>query len=137
MFIRNNIAIFIFSVLSSNAKPPVRFIIGGTSVSIDEIPFQVSLEYDSGGCILNHGCGGIILNEYWILTAAHCVDFTTEDDITVHAGSTLLSDNSVRQRIEADKIITPSDYTNPYSGDDIALIRLAKPLCFNNQIQPI
>lgn len=44
------------------------YIINGEEIEIDEAPWQVSLEIDG-----THKCGGAILNQYWILTAAHCV----------------------------------------------------------------
>lgn len=44
-------------------------IVGGEVTSIDEHPYQISLEYGSG-----HRCGGSILDEYTILTAAHCTN---------------------------------------------------------------
>lgn len=44
-------------------------IIGGEVTSIEEHPYQISLEYGSG-----HRCGGSILDESTILTAAHCTN---------------------------------------------------------------
>ncbi|XP_050300608.1 trypsin 3A1-like isoform X2 [Anthonomus grandis grandis] len=42
-------------------------IVNGTNADIEEFPYAVSLRYNS-----RHTCGGTILNEKFILTAAHC-----------------------------------------------------------------
>lgn len=42
-------------------------IVGGELVSIKSFPYQVSLQYRN-----NHMCGGSIISEKFILTAAHC-----------------------------------------------------------------
>ena len=44
-------------------------IVGGVDTTIEEIPYQISLQYWG-----SHACGGAILNENTILTAAHCFD---------------------------------------------------------------
>lgn len=43
-------------------------IVGGEQTTIEEHPYQVALLYSS-----TPRCGGSILNEYTVLTAAHCV----------------------------------------------------------------
>ena len=45
-------------------------IIDGTEAGVNEYPWMVSLQL--GGA---HFCGGSIINEEWILTAAHCMEF--------------------------------------------------------------
>ena len=54
-------------------------VIGGEDASIEEFPWQASLQKISLGAILpiphfRHLCGASILNHDWLLTAAHCVD---------------------------------------------------------------
>ena len=55
-------------VASVNAIPSVR-VVGGFNAEIGQFPHQVSLQRSDG----SHTCGGSILNERFILTAAHCV----------------------------------------------------------------
>ncbi|VEN34355.1 unnamed protein product, partial [Callosobruchus maculatus] len=43
-------------------------IIGGRNVTIEEYPYQVSIQNNG-----EHFCGGSIINTKYILTAAHCV----------------------------------------------------------------
>lgn len=54
-------------------------IIGGQPVTIEEFPWQVSLQKFRLALPLpipdwGHTCGAAIVNERWLLTAAHCVD---------------------------------------------------------------
>ena len=43
-------------------------IIDGTETSINEYPWTVSLQIADG-----HICGGSLISENWVLTAAHCI----------------------------------------------------------------
>lgn len=45
-------------------------IVGGFAMNITEAPWQVSLQL--GG---SHFCGGSIIGNDWILTAAHCTKY--------------------------------------------------------------
>ncbi|CAF2765003.1 unnamed protein product [Rotaria sp. Silwood2] len=96
----------------------------------------VSLRYD---CLKNdnlttHCCGGSILNEHYILTAAHCVDKINQSsilsqNITIAAGIHNLTEvNQTIRRV--DRIFIHSDYTGPvhWFKNDIAILHRSEPL---------
>ena len=57
-------------------------IVGG-QIALSPIPWQVSLQ--NGGA---HFCGGIILDTFTILSAAHCFQRDSVDGYSIRAGST-------------------------------------------------
>ena len=57
-------------------------IVGG-QIAPSPIPWQVSLQF--GGA---HFCGGIILDTFTILSAAHCFKRDSVDGYSIRAGST-------------------------------------------------
>lgn len=62
------IKLSIFAVLLVGASAVPGRIVGGSDAEPGQFPYQVSLRNQH-----SHTCGGSILNENWILTAAHCV----------------------------------------------------------------
>lgn len=57
-------------------------IVGGTTASTAEFPYIVSLS-QSG----SHFCGGVLLNAYTVITAAHCSVGQSASAVKVRAGS--------------------------------------------------
>ena len=53
--------------MNTSEKSEVLEIIGGVPANIRDFPWQIRI-LENG----SHLCGGSILSEWWILTAAHC-----------------------------------------------------------------
>uniref|UniRef100_A0A182N6R9 Peptidase S1 domain-containing protein n=1 Tax=Anopheles dirus TaxID=7168 RepID=A0A182N6R9_9DIPT len=94
---------------------------------------DVSLEYK---------CGGTILAESTVLTAAHCLvtpaGVINRELLLVKVGQNhLLKANNRAQEYDALKLILHPNYTIHGVRNDIALIKLANEITYNDFIQPI
>jgi hypothetical protein len=115
-------------VYSQEEQPAI---VNGEPIPISETPWQISLKKDGV-----HDCGGSILSNEWVVTAAHCVSNTTPSQLLVHAGSTNQTDFANGQLVGVDQIIIHPLNSGFYEYD-IALLRLESPLCFNDSVQSI
>jgi len=98
-------------------------IVGGQDADIGEWPWQVYLG----------GCGGTILSNDCVLTAAHCIsDSKLNGGFNVYAGvhdrRILSSDPNVQKR-EAKKAVKHPDYKSGVA--DVAIIKLKTPFDFS------
>uniref|UniRef100_A0A3Q3WMV0 Peptidase S1 domain-containing protein n=1 Tax=Mola mola TaxID=94237 RepID=A0A3Q3WMV0_MOLML len=115
--------------LSSNNR-----IIGGDDASPGEWPWQVTLQLDS-----NHFCGGSLISDQWVLTAAHCIDAVNEEALRrIFLGRHNVSGpnpNDVSRKVE-DAVCHP-DYDVFTFDNDICLLKLSAPVNFTDYIYPV
>ncbi|GFG39798.1 hypothetical protein Cfor_01713, partial [Coptotermes formosanus] len=107
-------------------KRPGTKIIGGADAGQGDFPYQVSIR--ENGWELRHFCGGSVIDEQHVLTAAHCVQGSGPGDIKIVAGDVNLdrsSCTSVRRSVSA--IFVHENYSGNTFENDIALIRVSKP----------
>ena len=111
-------------------------IVGGRPAAEGAHPWQVSMQVSwIADPREAHFCGGSIYNEQWVITAAHCVSGLTADDITVMAGTNYLVPFATRLNVE--RIIAHGGYSKITKDNDIALLRLKKPLVLSTRIRAI
>ncbi|XP_056018072.1 atrial natriuretic peptide-converting enzyme-like isoform X2 [Ostrea edulis] len=114
---------------------PLR-IVNGDQVKPGTWPSQVGLY---GGRNMRYFCGGSILNQNWIVTAAHCLGGkSTIDDLTIVVGNTRrFAYNKYRQLKTASSLYVHEGYSSETMRNDIALIKLASPVYFNDYVRPM
>lgn len=112
-------------------------IVGGEDAEDGEFPWQVQLRSsDSTGSLF---CGGSVLNEEWVITAAHCCHGSLPRGVHVVAGGILRieDDEGEEQFSDVSEIIIHEDYQNADKGNDICLLHLTTKLEMTDFVQPV
>lgn len=115
-------------------------IIGGNEARFGEFPWQAHIR------IIGYQCGGVLINHFFVATAAHCVHKARLNQITVHLGEFDTKDTGeyheplpketysvIEKRIHPNfkyMLTQPDRY-------DIAVLRLNRPVIYRDNILPI
>ncbi|CAG0880138.1 unnamed protein product [Cyprideis torosa] len=115
-------------------------IVGGTNTVRGQVPYIASLRYTRAGNSF-HICGGTVINEKYILTAAHCVAGKLGNGLEVAIQEYNIREDEkdpVEEIIEIDQIFAHPDFRafGRRIENDIALLKLKTDINFNDYVQP-
>ncbi|XP_067826816.1 transmembrane protease serine 5-like [Heptranchias perlo] len=116
-------------------KHDFSMIVGGQEAALGSWPWQVTLYYN-----YKHVCGGSIIDQYWLITAAHCVHkLPNAYNWRVYAGivdrQILLYTSFPVYLVE--RIFYSYNYDDNTHDYDIALMKLKNPIEFSNTVRAI
>ncbi|XP_017773669.1 PREDICTED: venom protease-like [Nicrophorus vespilloides] len=121
-------------------------ITGGREAGLYEFPWMALLAYKTDKSGHEFRCDGSLINDRYVLTAAHCIYNMTLAGVRLgeHNINTRVDCSSVTgkcappvQDFYIEDVTLHPDYVPASFGNDIALIRLATPVKFANNVQPI
>ncbi|KAI5639631.1 trypsin domain-containing protein [Phthorimaea operculella] len=132
-----SIIVFTLCVVTASAGPTrngVQRIVGGDLTTIDKYPFIAAMLANSGGAFFQ-SCGGSILNEKTILSAAHCYSGSraAASIWRVRVGSSFRSSGGVVHNVA--RIIDHPEYDSNGWDHDISVLHLETFMVFNNVVQ--
>lgn len=112
-------------------------IVGGHNADIGEWPWIAALF--NGG---RQFCGGSLIDDVHILSAAHCVAHMSSWDVarlTVRLGDYNIKTNSEVRHVEkkVKRVVRHRGFDSRTLYNDIAILTLDSPVQFNKQIRPI
>ncbi|XP_068203991.1 trypsin-1-like [Palaemon carinicauda] len=109
-------------------------IVGGNDAQINEWPWQAAIMDGR-----KQFCGGSLINDRYILTAAHCTQGLRPRDITVRLAEHRLSTAGETSLVTRDvkKIIDHRNYIPGDEINDISLLQLSSPVEMSSTVVPV
>lgn len=115
-------------------------IIGGSTAKPGQFPYQISLRGRrevNGTVVFRHRCGGSILSDRWVITAAHCTqrEFTNTSNLVIVVAAHHIANDGVTYQLE--EIINHQGYNNVTVQNDISVLKTSQPIQLGTTVQII
>ncbi|XP_052394509.1 granzyme B(G,H)-like [Carassius gibelio] len=106
-------------------------IVNGNEAKPHSRPYMVSIQFYG-----EHICGGSLISDQWVLTAAHC--WKRNQTLTVVVGAHDLRESNISDHIGVKFYIQHKSYSVDFNFNDIMLLKLQEKVNINNNyVKPI
>lgn len=115
-------------------------IVGGQDAPPRKFPWMVGLWLKSYfGFLTTFRCGASLINDYFVITAGHCVDGLSPGEILLTFGNENYCERSLKDTTVrgVKSIFVPKVFNEQIGSGDVALLRLEREIYFTDQITPI
>ncbi|XP_013889514.1 cationic trypsin [Austrofundulus limnaeus] len=123
---------------SLNTKEESR-IVGGQTATPGAWPWQAYLQIPVSGSSTSFSlCGGSLISNQWVLTAAHCFQNSASKGVTIYLGRQNPNNfNPNEQQFTASQVIVHPNHNSETNDNDVALLQLSSTVTFNKYISPV
>lgn len=122
-------ALLVLHPLTASAQSKI---VGGADAVDGDYPWMVALvKKNQPSAFDGQFCGGSLIDENWVLTAAHCVESMSAKDLEVWVGIHDLNDTAGAERRDIKGVYIHENYSTDGFGvlfNDVALLLLDSPV---------
>lgn len=113
-------------------------VINGSTARPGQFPYMVSIRTQfrvNNTPIFRHRCGGSIISDRWVLSAAHCFVRSNPATKRIFVGAHHIFNDGTGYAVN--RIVNHPNYNGSSLANDITLFHTSRPIQFNNRVRPI
>jgi len=133
---KNHVSDSLFHFYAGPPSPFINKVTYGTNAGVREFPWQVAMKVNG-----RYHCGGSVIAEKFILTAAHCVvsyqNAPRRLKLSVGDWDLESTADGVTLGATVSKVHVNENYNRNNLQNDIAILELSKPIAFSDRVKPV